>query len=184
LARDEAPSRPKEPGSRGSGARVALLGALVTAGCDRPSNDAAPPPSAEPLIVGAGERAHAEGEVAHAHDYSMSVESTKDCPLDPPFRAQRGFVKAGIEVVIEGTSNAEVPVNPFYATLEEPGGATRNVTLAGCEPAVPSVRVTRGEKVRGFLTFEIPATTRRFELRYAPLVIGAGPEVLRFSLTR
>jgi hypothetical protein len=155
---------------------------------EAPSQPApSPAPSADTpgaVVLGAEARIHAPGELGHARSYTMSVEGSKDCPMERPFLPAPGSVKVGIEVVLEGTAAHEVPINPFYASLHTPDGAVRAATLAGCEPSLPSVRVTRGQKVRGYVTFELPVTTRAFELRYAPLVIGSGPEELRFALTR
>lgn len=169
--------------------RLGALGLVSLVACRETPGETAPEgvASAElggPPLLGAEPRVHPAGELGHARDYSMSVEGSRDCPMSRPFLAAPGNVKVGIEVVIEGISLREVPVNPFYATLHTPDGAARAATLAGCEPGLPSVRVTRGQKVRGFATFEVPVATRSFELRYAPVVIGSGPEELRFSLTR
>jgi hypothetical protein len=134
--------------------------------------------------MGLDDRAHPQGELGRARDYTMSVEEVRNCPLDPPFSPKAGNVKVGIAVVIEGASTAEVPVNPFYASLTDESGESYSSTLAGCSPGLPSIRVTTGTKASGYVTFEIPKTSRRLELRYAPIVIGAGPEPLRFALTR
>jgi hypothetical protein len=93
-------------------------------------------------------------------------------------------VKVGIELSVEGTSAVEVPVNPFYATLSNSSGETFANTLAGCEPGLPSVRVTAGVKARGFVTFEIPREARKLELKYAPIIIGRGAEEVRFAVAR
>jgi hypothetical protein len=114
----------------------------------------------------------------------MSVESIRDCPTEPRSPPKRGFVRVGVELVIEGTSAIEVPVNPFYATLTDKGVDAYTSTLAGCEPWLPWVRVTAGKQARGFVTFEIPKAARKLELQYAPAVLGAGTEELRFSLIR
>jgi hypothetical protein len=169
------------------GMRV-VLSALALPCCHAHADAPPPAPSApgtdNPLVLGAEARVHGIGELATAADYTLSLESDKECPVDSPFAPKRGFVKLGLEVSVEGISGVEVPVNPFYATLCDSNGDTYTSTLAGCEPSLPSVRVTTGKKARGFVTFEIPATSRRLELRYAPLIIGRGPEELRFAVVR
>lgn len=100
-----------------------------------------------------------------------------------PFAPARGHDKVGVEVVVQGSTGNEVPVNPFYATLTD-ASATYRSTLAGCEPALPSVRVIRDQTARGFVTFEVPSGARKLELRYAPTVIGPGLEELRFLVER
>jgi hypothetical protein len=129
-------------------------------------------------------RAHTLGELAVAPDYTMSMESDKECPVDSPFATKRGFVKFGVELSLEGTSAVEVPVNPFYATLYDAGGDAYTTTLAGCDPGLPPIRVTAGEKARGFVTFEIPVASRKLELHYAPTIIGRTAEELKFAVQR
>lgn len=104
--------------------------------------------------------------------------------MDAPFAPKRGNAKVGIEVSLSGSSEREVPVNAFYATLYDARGDSYSATLAGCEPALPSVRVIRGKTAHGFVTFEIPKTAEKLELRYAPLVIGPGVEELKFAVQR
>jgi hypothetical protein len=136
------------------------------------------------MILGGEQRAYTLGELAVAPDYTMSVESDKECLEGSAFASKRGYVKFGIEVSLEGTSAVEVPANPFYATLYDTGGDVYTSTLAGCDPGLSSVRVTAGKKARGFVTFEIPAASRKLELHYAPTIIGRGPQELKFSLSR
>jgi hypothetical protein len=134
--------------------------------------------------VGLDTRIHPMGELGRTRDYSMAVESIKECPMDPPFAPKRGNTKIGVEVSIEGASEREVPVNAFYASLADARGDSYSATLAGCEPALPSLRLTNGKAARGFITFEIPKTAEKLELRYAPLVIGPGTEELKFVVNR
>ena len=136
------------------------------------------------MMLGGEPRAHSLGELAVAPDYTMSMESDKECPQDSLFATKRGFVKVGIELSVEGTSAVEVPVNPFYASLSDASGNVFANTLAGCEPGLPSVRVTSGAKARGFVSFEIPRGAHKLELKYAPIIIGRGPEELRFAVAR
>jgi hypothetical protein len=136
------------------------------------------------MILGGEPRVHTLGELAVAPDYTMSVESDKECLDGSAFVAKRGYVKFGIEVSLEGASTVEVPVNPFYATLYDAGGDVYTSTLAGCEPGLSAVRVTSGKKARGFVTFEIPASSRKLELHYAPTIIGRSAEELKFTITR
>jgi len=168
--------------------RVALSASLTFVAChahpDAPAPERPAPSAESALVLGAEARAHSIGELAVAADYTMSVESDKECLLDSPFAPRPGFVKVGLELSVEGTSAVEIPVNPFYATLYDSDGDSYRSTLAGCDPGLPSIRVTTGKQARGFVTFEIPNTARHLELRYAPQIIGRGPEELRFTVVR
>jgi hypothetical protein len=46
------------------------------------------------------------------------------------------------------------------------------------------VRVTHGRSAQGFMTFEVPKTAQKLELRYAPVVVGSPAQELRFSIAR
>lgn len=168
---------------------AALPPLLGTASCEEatpasPLEDTAAAGAPGAHIASAEPRVHGPGELGHARDYTLSVEATRDCAVARPFEAPPGKVKVGVLLVLEGISAREVPSNAFYASLHARDGSTYAPTLAGCEPALPALRLTLGKKARGYVTFEIPVGARAFELRYAPIIIGAGPEELRFSVTR
>ena len=161
-------------------------GVFALAACRRTDGPAPAPSSTSDhaVLLGMEDRVHPVGEVGQARDYTLRVESVEDCAARPPFAAKPGDVKVGVEVVIEGTSKSEVPVNPFYASLLDERGDRYSSTLAGCDPGLPSVRVVQGAAVRGFISFEVPKTARKLEMRYAPVVIGPGVEELRFAVER
>ena len=159
--------------------------ACLALGCQRKSEtELAEGSSATATFIGPDTRIHPPGELARAPDYTMSVESTKECPSEGPFAPKRGNVKVGLEVLLEGTSQREVPANAFYGVLEDGAGNTYPPTLAGCEPPLPAVRVQNGSKARGFISFEIPNGARKLTFRYAPMVIGPGKEELKFAVER
>ena len=114
----------------------------------------------------------------------MSLDGVKDCPLGAGSSARKAFAKIGVEVDLQATSNLEVPVNVFYATVMDANGDRYLATLAGCEPALPAVIITHDGSAHGFITFEVPRLSRKLELRYAPPVIGQAGEELRFSINR
>lgn len=158
----------------------------VAPGCQKSSGDnqVATAGSESRPILGLDTRIHPIGEIGRTRDYSMSVDSVKECPMDPPFSPKHGNTKFGVEVSIKGESEREVPVNVFYATLVDARGDSYSATLAGCEPPLVAVRVANGKSTHGFVTFEVPKAAEKFELRYAPMVIGPGTEELKFSVSR
>jgi hypothetical protein len=90
----------------------------------------------------------------------------------------------GLDVTLEGTSEREVPANPFYAGLRDASGEVYPGALSGCDPPLPPVRLQRGQKARGHLNFDVLKSATSLELRYAPPVIGADDQEVRFSLRR
>ena len=170
---------------------------LLLAGCslaavncrpDPPVLENAPPAAstpakalAEPVqasaLVGMGQR----GLTQH---YAMSFSETKECVLEPHFRPGAGLIKFGVFVNIEATGPVQVPANPFYAALLDAGHYSYEATLAGCQPALRASQLVRGQKVSGWISFEIPKAARGLRLSYAPLLLGAGKDELTFALDR
>lgn len=102
----------------------------------------------------------------------MSIDAVRDCHVPDHLAARRGYVRVGLDVSFESTSEREVPVNPFYASLRDASGEVYATALSGCDPALPPVRLVRGARARGHLNFDVARTATSLELRYAPPVLG------------
>lgn len=165
--------------------RFGLVVALATLSCGCNSNKAVPAPSpaeSGAQVIATEGKVYTLGEVAKARDYSMSVEAAAPCAVPPPFAPRAGYEKLGVTVVIDGTSERQVPANPFYAMLTDVAGTSYASTLAGCKPPLTAHIVTRGEKARGMITFEIPVSASKLVMTYAPAIIAGGRQELRFDL--
>jgi hypothetical protein len=130
------------------------------------------------------QKVHAVGEKAEAAEYAMTVKHVKECTVEHYFKPRKGNIKLGVEVVLEGTADKRIPVNPFYAKLTDSEGYSYTSTFAGCEPALKSVRVGKSEQAKGWITFELPKKASGLKLVYSPFVIGSGKQDLRFGLGR
>lgn len=134
-------------------------------------------------VVGAGNELHDVGETAAARDYRLKVLNVKACTVAPPFAPAPGIEKVGVEIELLGVTERQVPVNPFYAQLENSKGTRFEATLAGCQPGLEAQQITQGQTVRGWISFDLPAQHRReLTFTYSPVVIGVGREEVRFSL--
>jgi hypothetical protein len=131
----------------------------------------------QPALVAIGQR----GVAQH---FAMRFSETKECVMEPHFRPGAGQIKLGVLVDIEATGDAQVPANPFYATLLDASQNRYETTLAGCQPALQATQLARGQKASGWISFEIPKTARSLRLTYAPLLLGAGKDELSFALDR
>jgi hypothetical protein len=148
-----------------------------------PSASAAPaqaPPSPPPGPL-------ALGETAEAPDYAFKLEQVKTCE-GTRIQPKPGHVRLGVKVMIEGRSSNEVPVNPFYARLHDKqrDGYGYAATFGGCEPDLKSARVKKGDRMTGFITFEIPAQASGLELVYSPYIRDSDTteQPVRFALGR
>jgi len=124
------------------------------------------------------------GDTATATDYQITLKSVRECRVEPYLRPKAENQMLGVELLIEGTRDRDVAVSPFHAKLQDADGNSYAATLAGCRPILPSVRVAKGEKVEGWVSFELPRAAREPTLNYEPTIIGAPPQPLRFSLGR
>jgi hypothetical protein len=124
------------------------------------------------------------GDTASAADYQVTLKSVRECRVESYLRPKAEDLTLGVELVIEGTRDRDVPVSPFHAKLLDAEGNSYAATLAGCRPILPSVRVAKGEKVEGWVSFELPRAAREPTLSYEPTIIGSPPQPLRFSLGR
>ncbi|MBK7581138.1 MAG: DUF4352 domain-containing protein [Myxococcales bacterium] len=132
---------------------------------------------------------HKLNETAHAADYDLSItgmaEAAEDsgaCPIPYYFMPPAGKVKLGVEVQIVATTNTSVNVNPFYAKLTDSTGYAYTSTFGGCEPELKSVKLAPGETAKGWITFELPATSVGLTFIFNPLIVGNGNNEVKFDL--
>jgi len=124
------------------------------------------------------------GEWAAATDYRMRVVRLETCEVEPYFAPLPGYDKLGVFVEIEGLQGTEVPVNVLHGHLTDGEGRTYTPAAAGCRPTLPAGRVAQGKTARGFITFEVPVTSRGLTLEYRPTIVGRAPQRLSFALPR
>ena len=124
------------------------------------------------------------GETAKAPDFSMSIENVKECKVPYYFKPKKGNIKLGVEVQIEGSADKDVPVNPFYAKVTDGDGYSYTSTFGGCDPELKSVRINKGEKARGWITFEVPEAAKSLKLTYNPFIISTVKQEVKFDLGR
>lgn len=121
------------------------------------------------------------GERVEAGEFSLTVGTLKECPQ--PY-LKEGNTILGVELVVEGLVDRDVNVNPFYAQILDGDGLSYRPTLRGCEPRLKAARLSQGERVRGFVSFELSKRARRLELRYEPPSRGGERQVIGVDLER
>lgn len=128
--------------------------------------------------------AHPIGKNVDAPDYRMTLVSVKECKSRQYYHPRQGDMWLGVEVKIESTSDNELRVNPFYATLHDAQHHTYLPTFGGCRPQLDSMRMKKGDKTRGWITFEIPRAATGIRLVYDPFVVGGPRQPLEFLVVR
>jgi hypothetical protein len=148
-----------------------------------PSAPATQSADAQPMAPDAGIRR--VGETAQALDYAFTLAETKVCDRGR-IKARPGHLRIGARVEIEAHGDREVPVNPFYARVVDAqrDGYAYTATFGGCEPDLKSSRIGKGERMSGWITFEIPEHARGLELSYSPFIQDRPEQTVTFSLGR
>ncbi len=127
---------------------------------------------------------HSIGEKVDARDYRMTLETVKECKSKQYYHPREGSMWLGVQVKLESTSDKELRVNPFYARLEDSQHHTYTPTFGGCHPVLDSMRMKKGDKTHGWITFEVPRSATGIHLVYDPFIVGAPHEPLEFMVVR
>ncbi len=141
-------------------------------------------PTAPPTPSFDSSKLYKVGETAKAPDFTMAIENVKECKVPYYFKAKKGNIKLGVEVQIEGSADKDVPVNPFYAKVTDGDGYSYTSTFGGCDPELKSVRVNKGEKAKGWITFEVPQKASNLKLTYNPFIVSTVKQEVKFDLGR
>jgi hypothetical protein len=88
-----------------------------------------------------------------------------------------------IDVSIENSGRTdETPYNPLYFSIKDADGYEYNTAFLAPDPSLKSGALPKGERVRGFVAFEIRSASVGLILTYEPLVILGGYEPIRIDL--
>jgi hypothetical protein len=68
--------------------------------------------------------------------------------------------------------------------VKDSDGYEYNTTLFTREPSLKSGDLPKGDKVKGFVAFEVRSTSKGMVLSYEPLVLFGGYEPIRIALDR
>ena len=96
------------------------------------------------------------------------------------YDAQSGKRLVAVEVIVGNVSAATLEVNPLNATLIDSGGFTYQPELAGRDGQIGLVGLAPGEKVRGWIAFEVDDSATPARIKYALDYFGG--EVLQAEL--
>lgn len=97
-------------------------------------------------------------------------------------KAESGKKFIAVELIIESGANTGVSANLFYVSIKDASGYKYDAAMMGKEPLLSSQNdIPLGEKIRGWVTFEIPETATGLVLAYEPLSFGTNTRI-RFDL--
>ncbi len=94
-----------------------------------------------------------------------------------------GNIYLVIDVVIENVSrDEETPYNPLYFSVKDGNSYQYQTTLLAPDPSLSAGSLIKGDKVRGFVAFEVRNVSTNYIVTYEPLVILGGYEPIRIDL--
>lgn len=125
--------------------------------------------AAEPLSTATpNEIASTLGDTLFGYGYIVTVDDTDHSDIfNDQFVASQNHTMHAYHVVMESDSATGIEVNPRYWRLFDSQTPAYPEVFAGKDPALVTAKaLTRGEKLQGWVTFEIPKGGNHFELAY------------------
>jgi hypothetical protein len=117
------------------------------------------------------------GDVVAEHGCLLSAISVED-PTAPgkQYQPEPGKKLIGVEIIVGDVSGDILNVNPFFCHLVDSEGFTYEPELGGQHRSLPSVALRAGEKIGGWVDFEVPETAVAASLWYLVDPLGESPE--------
>lgn len=127
---------------------------------DEPEPEEAPTETPEPQAANLGDLVELEG-------YSFAAVVLED-PAPPGllYTPTEGMRLVAVEIIVGNVSGERVTVNSLNSTLLDSEGFTYQSELAGRDDELVLVDLEPGERVRGWVAFEIPEAAEAAIIRY------------------
>ncbi|MBK7199412.1 DUF4352 domain-containing protein [Candidatus Amarolinea dominans] len=116
------------------------------------------------------------GEMVRGGDVSITVIQVERMTQVGTARLpQPGTVFVAIELIVESQARAGVYINPLFARLQDDASNVHNISFVGKDPFLETrVNLPKGEKVQGWVTFEVPESAKGLILIYQ--AVGSNPD--------
>lgn len=130
-------------------------------------------PTAEPLPTSAPE-AQFLGDTAYRSGYSLTAIGVED-PAKPSilYQPTTGQRLVAVEVIVGNLSGDPMSVNPLNSVLIDQEGFIYQPELGGRDGQLATTDAYPGERVRGWVAFEIPEAAAVSIIRYSPEVFSS-----------
>ena len=97
-------------------------------------------------------------------------------------RAKPGRTYVIADVTIESVTRDNAPYNPLYFKVKDSEGMEYDAGLFGPDNSLKSGELTKGDKSRGSVAFDVPSDAKGLVLSYQPIVIFGGYQTIRIQL--
>jgi hypothetical protein len=172
-----ATNTPAAPTDTAVSANVAPTLPIATNTSAAPTNTSVPPtlaPTREPPSPTAA-ASTGVGQVGKAQisgGTSLTVNKvTTASSVNEYLKPKAGNIYLVVDVTIANIDRDTAPYNPLYFKVKDMDGYEYSDSLLAPAPDLKSGDLTKGQKARGNVAFEVPKTAKGFVLTYEPLVI-------------
>jgi len=136
------------------------------------------PSDAAPSATAAGAYRVGDRIKLDDEEYFAVVQVDPAFKGDKIFKPEAGKLWVAALVEIEGINPNGASYNPFFFKVRDEQGFEYNFAAFGKEPALKSGNDLKpGQKVKGWMTFEVPKTAKALTLVYTPGFLGEPVEV-------
>ncbi len=97
---------------------------------------------------------------------ALTVEEVERTKANDIWEPDPGYIFLNISVLIENIERDELHYNPLQFSLKDGDGFEYSASLFSKQPSLKDGDLAKGEKVRGYITFEIPETSSGLVLRF------------------
>jgi hypothetical protein len=131
---------------------------------------------------GGGGAAKVGDKIKLGDEQYFTVKEVDRWPGSDFIRPDAGMKFVAVLTQIEGINPEGSSYNPFFFTLRDTDGFEYEFSAFSKEPQLQSSnRLQAGEKVQGWVTFEVPKSTKQVVLIYSPDFFGLDePARVRF----
>jgi len=176
LACGQTPSPTSTPGVKTAtqAQQATKVPAATSAPTSVPKATSAPSSTPKPTVAPTNPPKAANlGDVVELNKYFIQAVSVED-PATPGllYQAESGKKLVAVELVVGNVSGTAITVNPLNTTLLDIDGFTYRPVLGGREGQIELVNLNPGERVRGWISFNIPNASKPNGIKYSVSLVG------------
>ncbi|MGE0321344.1 MAG: DUF4352 domain-containing protein [Polyangiaceae bacterium] len=126
------------------------------------------------------------GEEATQLDYKIKVSEVKECKAryyEKSSLKKAGHRLIGVEMTFESISDKQFTPGTYNMKIVDDEGLTYKYSFRGtCEPRLQSGTLNKGEKAKGWVTFEVGDKAKGLKFAYDHLSILGPKQNVKFEL--
>lgn len=150
---------------------------------DAPAATEEPTSAPEPTAAPSAPSLASVGDRVEANGMALTVVKVDQVKKVGSFqKADAGNVFVLAEVIIENVSADESPYNPLYFKVKDGEGFEYNAGISTADRSLKSGKLSKGDKARGTVLFEVKEGATGLVLEYKPIVLFSGDEAIKIKL--